>query len=72
VGAVAVPASLAMAQLAGLPIVYGLYGTFLPLAVYRLFAMSRQHVVGPDSTLAALTAVTVAPIATVGGEVDPA
>ena len=36
VGAVAVPSSLAMAELAGLPVVYGLYGTFLPLAVYGL------------------------------------
>ena len=52
--------------------VFGLYGTFLPLAVYALLGTSRQHVVGPDSTLAALTAVTVAPLAMVGGEVDPA
>jgi sulfate permease, SulP family len=72
VGAVAVPSSLAMAELAGLPVVFGLYGTFLPLAVYGLLGTSRQHVVGPDSTLAALTGVTVAPIAMVGGEVDPA
>ena len=72
VGAVAVPSSMAMAQLAGLPVVYGLYGTFLPLAVYGLLGTSRQHVVGPDSTLAALTAATVAPLAIVGGEVDPA
>ena len=72
VGAVAVPASLAMAELAGMPVVYGLYGTFLPLAVYGLLGTSRQHVIGPDATLAALTAVTVAPLATVGGEVDPA
>ncbi len=72
VGAVAVPSSLAMAELAGLPVVYGLYGTFLPLAVYGLLGTSRQHVVGPDSTLAALTGVTVAPLAMVGGEVDPA
>ncbi len=72
VGAVAVPSSLAMAELAGLPVEYGLYGTFLPLAVYGLLGTSRQHVVGPDSTLAALTAVTVAPMAMVGGEVDPA
>ena len=72
VGAVAVPSSLAMAELAGLPVVFGLYGTFLPLAVYGLLGTSRQHVVGPDSTLAALTAVTVAPLAMVGGEVDPA
>ncbi len=66
------PSSLAMAELAGLPVVLGLYGTFLPLAVYGLLGTSRQHVIGPDSTLAALTAVTVAPLATVGGEVDPA
>ena len=72
VGAVAVPSSLAMAELAGLPVVYGLYGTFLPLGVYGLLGTSRQHVIGPDSTLAALTAVTVAPIAMVGGKIDPA
>ena len=72
VGAVAVPSSLAMAELAGVPVVYGLYGTFLPLAVYGLLGTSRQHVIGPDSTLAALTAVTVAPLATAGGQVDPA
>jgi SulP family sulfate permease len=72
VGAVAVPSSLAMAELAGMPVVFGLYGTFLPLAVYALLGTSRQHVVGPDSTLAALTAVTLAPLAMVGGEVDPA
>ena len=72
VGAVAVPSSLAMAELAGMPVVYGLYGTFLPLAVYALLGTSRQHVIGPDSTLAAMTAVTVAPMAMVGGETDPA
>jgi SulP family sulfate permease len=72
VGAVAVPSALAMAELAGLPVQYGLYGTFLPLAVYGLLGTSRQHVVGPDSTLAALTAVTVAPLAMVNGTVDTA
>jgi sulfate permease, SulP family len=72
VGAVAVPASLAMAELAGVPVVFGLYGTLLPLAVYGLLGSSRQHVIGPDSTLAALTAVTVAPLAIVDGEADPA
>ena len=55
-----------MAELAGLPVVYGLYGTFLPLAVYGLLGTSRQHVIGPDATLAALTAATLAPIAMVG------
>ena len=72
VGAVAVPASLAMAELAGVPVVFGLYGTLLPLAVYGLLGTSRQHVIGPDSTLAALTAVAVAPLAIVDGAADPA
>jgi len=72
VGVVAVPASLAMAELAGVPVVFGLYGTLLPLAVYGLLGSSRQLVIGPDSTLAALTAVTIAPLAVVGGEADPA
>jgi sulfate permease, SulP family len=72
VGAVAVPSALAMAELAGLPVVFGLYATFLPLAVYGLLGTSRQHVIGPDSTLAALTAVAVAPLAVVDGQPDPA
>ena len=63
VGMVAVPSSLAMAELAGLPVVYGLYGTLFPLAVYGLLATSRQHGIGPDATLASLTAVTIAPLA---------
>ncbi len=72
VGVVAVPSALAMAELAGLPVVYGLYGTLFPLAVYGLLASSRQHVIGPDATLAALTAVTIGPLAVSGGEPDPA
>jgi SulP family sulfate permease len=63
VAAVAIPASLGMAELAGLPVVVGLYATMLPLVAYALFASSRQLVVGPEGTLAALTAVTVAPLA---------
>ncbi len=72
VGLVAVPSSLAMAELAGLPVVYGLYGTLFPLAVYGLLATSRQHVIGPDATLASLTAVTIGPLAVVNGVADPA
>ena len=72
VGIVAVPAGLAMAELAGLPVVFGLYATLLPLAAYGLLATSRQHVIGPDATLAALTAVTLGPLAREGGQVDPA
>lgn len=63
VAAIAVPSSLGMAELAGVPPTAGLYATMFPLAVYLLFGSSRHLVIGPDGTLSALTASTVAPIA---------
>ena len=72
VAVVAVPSSLAMGELAGLPVVFGLYATFLPLVGYAIFGSSRHLVVGPDATLATLTAATVAPMAIVDGTTDPA
>ena len=61
--AVAVPAGLALGELAGLSPVAGLYATMLPLLAFALFTSSRQVMVGPDGTLAVLTATTVAPLA---------
>ena len=61
--AVAVPAGLAMGELAGLSPVAGLYATMLPLVAFALFTSSRHVMVGPDGTLAVLTATTVAPLA---------
>jgi len=61
--AVAVPAGLAMGELAGLSPVAGLYATMLPLVAYALFTSARHVMVGPDGTLAVLTASTVAPLA---------
>jgi len=63
VTAVAVPASLGMASLAGVSPVVGIYATLLPLAVYALFGSSRQTIVGPEGALSALTAATLAPLA---------
>ena len=72
VAVVAVPSSLAMGELAGLPVVFGLYATFLPLVGYAVFGSSRHLVVGPDATMATLTAAVVAPLAIVDGTTDPA
>jgi MFS superfamily sulfate permease-like transporter len=63
VTAVAVPASLGMASLAGVSPVAGIYATLLPLAVHALFSSSRQTIVGPEGALSALTAATLAPLA---------
>lgn len=63
VAAIAVPAALGMAELAGLPPSAGLYATMFPLVAYALIGSSRKLIVGPDGALSALTASTVGPIA---------
>ncbi|MFD6394242.1 SulP family inorganic anion transporter [Nocardia sp. NPDC060259] len=63
VAAYLVPQVMAYATVAGLPPVVGLWATIAPLAVYALLATSRQMSVGPESTTALLTAVTLAPLA---------
>ena len=63
VAAIAIPASLGMASLAGVPPSVGIYATLLPLVVYAIFGSSRQVIVGPEGATAALTAAALAPIA---------
>jgi len=53
-------------ELAGLSPMAGLYASILPLVAYAMYTSSRQVMVGPDGTLAVLTATSVAPLA--GGE----
>ena len=47
VSLVAIPQSLAYAQLAGVPAYYGLYAAFIPTIVGALFGSSRQLATGP-------------------------
>jgi len=67
VWALIVPEALAYAGIAGVPPQYGLYA--IPLAVlgYAVFGTSRQLFVGPSSTVAALSASTIAPFVVAGG-----
>jgi MFS superfamily sulfate permease-like transporter len=64
--AVLVPQALAYGQLAGLSPVAGLYAALAPLVLYPLFASSRRLMAGPESGLAILTAVALAPLAAEG------
>src|SRR5512145_2105043 len=63
-----VPVGLAYAQASGVPGIYGLYATIIPLLAYALFGPSRILVLGPDSSLAAVILAVVLPLS--GG--DPA
>ena len=68
--AILLPAGMGYAQAAGLPAIHGLYATIVALVVYAIFGPSRILVVGPDSSLAALIAATILPLA--GGSVERA
>jgi high affinity sulfate transporter 1 len=67
-GVVMIPVGLAFGELAALPMA-GLYASILPLVVYAVLGSSRQLVVGPDSSMAALIAASMAPLAA-GGDVE--
>src|SRR6187397_3452986 len=59
-----VPVGIAYAIASGLPGVYGLYATIVPLLAYALFGPSRILVLGPDSSLAPLILAVVLPLST--------
>jgi high affinity sulfate transporter 1 len=61
-----VPVGIAYAVASGLPGIYGLYATIVPLWVYALFGPSRILVLGPDSALAAVILGVVVPLS--GGD----
>jgi high affinity sulfate transporter 1 len=61
--ALLVPAGMGYAEASGLPAIYGLYATIIPLVVYALVGPSRILVLGPDSSLAPLIAAAVLPLA---------
>ncbi|MFL6467364.1 MAG: SulP family inorganic anion transporter [Pyrinomonadaceae bacterium] len=63
VAAVALPVGIAYADLAGFPPVVGIYSCILPPVMYALFGSSRQLIVNPDVTAAAIVASTITPLA---------
>ena len=68
--AILVPVGMGYAAASGLPAIYGLYATIIPLIVYGVFGPSRILVLGPDSALAGLIAATIVPLA--AGNADKA
>jgi len=61
-----VPVGIAYALASGVPGIYGLYATIVPLLAYALFGPSRILVLGPDSSLAAVILAVVLPLS--GGD----
>jgi len=57
-----VPVGIAYAEASGVPGIYGLYATIIPLLAYALFGPSRIMVLGPDSSLAPIILGVLAPL----------
>src|SRR5436305_8887958 len=68
--ALLVPQGMAYAELAGLPVITGLYASILCLIGYAIFGPSRILVLGPDSSLGPMIAATLLPL--LGANGDPA
>ena len=66
VALVLVPQSMAYAQLAGLPVVYGLYASFIPVIIASLWGSSSQLHTGPVAMLSLMSAAALIPLANPG------
>lgn len=68
VGVMLIPQGMAYAMIAGMPPIYGLYASTIPLILYALFGTSRQLAVGPVAMVSLLTAAGIGAIAEAGTE----
>lgn len=68
VGVMLIPQGMAYSMLAGLPPIYGLYASIVPLILYAIFGTSRQLAVGPVAMISLLVAAGVGTIAAQGTE----
>lgn len=68
VGVMLIPQGMAYSMLAGLPPIYGLYASTIPLIIYAIFGTSRQLAVGPVAMVALLIASGVGNLAETGSD----
>ena len=66
VGIMLIPQGMAYAMIAGLPPIYGLYASIIPIIIYAFLGTSRQLAVGPVAMVSLLTATGIAAMAESG------
>ena len=66
VGVLVIPQGMAYAMIAGLPPVYGLYASLVPVIIYAIFGTSRQLAVGAAAMDSLFVAATVSVLAVQG------
>ena len=57
---VSIPISMGYAQIAGLPAVFGLYGSLLPVLLFAVFTSSPRYIFGVDAAPAAMVGGIIA------------
>lgn len=62
IAAVSIPISMGYAEVSGLPPVYGLYGSVLPILFFAMFTTSPQFIFGVDAAPAAIVGAATAGI----------
>lgn len=72
VGVMLIPQGMAYSMIAGLPPIYGLYASILPLILYAIFGTSRQLAVGPVAMVSLLVAAGVGEVLSGMSSTDPA
>ncbi len=67
VALVSIPISMGYAQIAGLPVQYGLYGSLLPILVFAFMTTSPMFVIGVDAMPAAMVGGLLATLGIANG-----
>ena len=71
VALVSIPIAMGYAQIAGLPIIYGLYGSLFPILIFGFMSTSPQFVVGVDAMPAVMVGAVLTELS-ITGESDRA
>ena len=69
---VSIPISMGYAQIAGLPMKYGLYGSIVPILLFGLITGSKDFVFGVDAAPAALIGTAIASMGITAGSAEAA
>lgn len=68
--AVSIPIAMGYAEVSGLPAVYGLYGSVLPILLFACFSTSPQFIFGVDAAPAAIVGASVSSLGIAFGSAE--
>ena len=70
IAAVSIPISMGYAQIAGLPAVYGLYGSVLPIFLFAMLSTSPLFIFGVDAAPAAMVGAVLLSLGVAPGSAE--